>query len=129
MATINLETVERDSTIYSIIICRRAKSAGQIRREIDLDNTFNGDEASSLVYHRTNGIVINLRGWLREEYFEEDLGESQISDNTVILVIPSHRFYFKIGNTDWIEIEGQRYRVLLSKKRMGGTTTLLLHIM
>jgi hypothetical protein len=130
MATINLVTVERVSIVYSIVISCRQKSDSQKRREQDLDNTFSTDVASPIVYHRTNGQVLsNLRGWLREEYFEVDPGtESQVGDNSLVLRLPSHRFYFTVGNNDWLEIEGMMYNVILSKRNMGGTTTLLLHL-
>lgn len=130
MATINLERVEQTTpVIFSIVISRRQKSESQLRRESDLDETFDTDVATDVIYHRANGTIVNLRGWLREDYFEVDPGsESQVGDNTIILRIPSHRFYFTVNNEDWIEVEGLRYNVILSKRSMGGTTTLLLHL-
>lgn len=129
MGEILLERVEElPLVIYSITICRRNKSDSQIRRENDLDNTFNTDVASDIIYHRVNGTTISgLRGWLREEYFEGDVGETKIGDDSIILRLPSHRFYFSVSTGDWIECEGLSYNVILSKRSMGGTTTLLLH--
>lgn len=130
MGTINLDYVDAiASPIYSIIIVRKEKSPDQVRRETDLDNTFDGDEASDVVYHRSNGTTVNFRAWQREEFFEADPGsEITLGDNSLLLRTPTHKLWFTVSDGDWLEFQGLYYDVVMAKRAMGGTSLLLLHL-
>jgi hypothetical protein len=74
-------------------------------------------------------VITSLRGYIREEFFEADSsGDSTVGTDTVYMRVPTHKFWFTVGNDDWIEFEGLMYTVVMAKKMTGGTTVLLLHI-
>lgn len=129
MGTLIIERVGSEPCIIGrIVIAYRRKSDFQLRLEQDLDYIFESDIASDIIYHRSNGRVVELRGYTREEFFEAEPGsEGSVGMDAIVMKVPSHKMKFQSQDGDWLEFEGITYKAILSKKRIGGITEILLH--